>query len=282
VLVPRFEPDRFAHTVAAERITATMMVPTMLYGLLDSLGGSAGELRSLSTVVYGLAPMRRDPLLAAIEVLGPVFTQLYGIAEAPNQLTVLRKSDHARAVATGDLAALSSLGRPVSLAATRPADDGELLVRGPHVAPRYWNRPGGTLDGWLRTGDVVTRDDTGLLHLVDRKTDLIVSGGHHVYAQPVEAVLATHPAVRDVAVIGVPDDTWGEAVTAVVVADPAVPVTGADLVSWAVRQVGAVRAPRTVELVPSIPVLASGRADKARLRAGRGHPEQDLPSAAAS
>lgn len=270
VLVDRFEPDRFAHTVAAERITATMMVPTTLYVLLDSLGGSAGGLRSLSTVVYGPAPMRPAPLLAAIELLGPVFTQLHGLPEAPNQLTVLRKSDHARAAATGDLAGLSSLGRPVSLAATRPAEDGELLVRGPHVAPRYWNQPGGTLDGWLRTGEVVSRDDSGLLHLVGRKKDLVVSGGYHVYAQPVEAVLATHPAVREVAVIGLPDDTWGEAVTAVVVTDPAAPVTPDDLVSWAVQRLGRVRAPRTVEFVPALPLLDSGRADKAALRAGRG------------
>lgn len=223
--------------------------------------------------------MRRAPLLAAIELLGPVFTQLHGLAEAPNQLTVLRKSDHARAVATGDLAGLSSLGRPVSLAATRPAEDGELLVRGPHVAPRYWNQPGGTLDGWLRTGELVSRDDTGLLHLVGRKKDLIVRGGHHVYAQPVEAVLATHPAVREVAVIGRPDDRWGETVTAVVVADPAAAVPPAELVSWAVERLGPVRAPSTVELVPSLPVLASGRVDKAALRSG---PEQDLSSAAAS
>ncbi|AXB41387.1 AMP-binding protein [Amycolatopsis albispora] len=267
VLLERFDPELFAHTVETERITATMVVPTMLNLLLDHVGGNAAGLRSLSTVVYGVAPMRRARLLRAMEVFGPVLTGLHGLAEAPNQVTVLRKAEHAMALRTGDHAILSSLGRPVSLAGTRLADDGELLVRGPHVARSYWN--GDRLDGWLPTGDVVREDERGFLHQVDRKKDLIVSGGYHVYARPVEAALATHPAVREVVVIGVPDDKWGEAVTAVVVADPASGVTGAELTARAAEQVGRVRAPKAVEFVESLPTLASGLPDKAAVRAGR-------------
>jgi fatty-acyl-CoA synthase len=266
VLMRQFEPDRFAHTVAEERVTATMLVPTTLHLLMENIGGIEGDLTSLRTVVYGVAPVRHSLMLAALDVLGPVFTHLYGLAEAPNQVTMLSKSDHARA---DDLAGVSVLGRPVSLAETRLAADGELLVRGPYVALGYWNRPQETgidPNGWLHTGDVVTRDDDGLLRLVSRKKDVIISGGYHVYAGPVETALATHPAVRDVAVIGVPDDKWGEAVTAVVVADPAIPVNGAELTAWTAKQLGPVRAPKTVEFVTSIPRLASGRPDKATLR----------------
>ncbi|WP_406630729.1 AMP-binding protein [Amycolatopsis sp. WGS_07] len=249
VLLDRFDPDLFART--AEPVTATMLVPTTLHRLVEH-----GRPAALSTVVCGVAPARASLLLAARELFGPVVTCLYGLAEAPNLITTLAKTDRAS----------DALGRPVTIAETRLAGDGELLVRGPHVSPGYWRRPDRDPGGWLHTGDLVEEDDQGFLHPVGRKKDLIVSGGYPVFAAPVEEALAAHPAVRQAAVIGIPDDLWGERVAAVVVADPGSAVSGADLTAWTAERLGRVRAPKTVEFVASIPRLASGQPDKAALR----------------
>ncbi|GAA0389337.1 AMP-binding protein [Streptomyces luteireticuli] len=281
VLLGRFDADRLARTIAAERITTTMMVPTMLYALLDSLENGRQGVESLSTVIYGVSPMRRDRLMQAMDTFGPVLMQMNGQVEAPNQVTVLRKSDHRRAMESGEVGPLSSLGRPVPLADTRLVDDtlcdvpvgepGELVVRGPHVMRGYWNRPEETADslrdGWLFTGDVVRVDEGGFLNFVERKRDLIISGGFHVYAREVEAVLSAHPAVREAAVIGVPDDRWGEAVKAVVVPEPEISVSDAELIAWVKERKGSVLAPKTVVLVEKIPLDPKGKHDKSVLRA---------------
>ncbi|MGQ0479802.1 MAG: AMP-binding protein [Pseudonocardia sp.] len=276
-----FDPEQLAHTIRTEKITASMMVPTMLYVLMDSLAGDATGLESLETVIYGASPIGRERLLQALELFGPVFSQLYGQTEAPNQLTVLRKSDHARAVETGDLEPLSSCGRPVAIAEVRLADDelktvahgdpGEIVARGPHVMLGYWNRPEETAstlrEGWLCTGDIARADDRGYLYIVDRKKDMIISGGFNVYPKEIESALFGHPAVKDVAVIGVPDDKWGESVKAVVVTDPSSPVDAGELIAWVRERKGPVLAPKTVDFVEAIPLTAVGKHDKPALRA---------------
>ncbi|HEX3830190.1 MAG TPA: AMP-binding protein [Sporichthyaceae bacterium] len=275
-----FDPDRLLAAIATERVTATLLVPTMIYVLLDHPEQAFADTSSLRTVVYGAAPMGTDRLVEALHRFGPIFAQLYGQTEAPNQLTVLRKDDHAEALRTGDLTPLSSCGRPVAIADVRLLDDdlnevplgseGEICARGPHIMAGYWNRPEETAaalrDGWLCTGDVARSDERGFLYIVDRKKDMIISGGYNVYPKEVEAALFTHPAVRDACVIGVPDDKWGEAVKAVVVLDPAVRVDAATLIDWVKAAKGSVNSPKTVDFVDAIPLTAVGKHDKPALR----------------
>ena len=280
VILGGFDPVALLETIARERVTSTLMVPTMIYVLLDHLALDGADTSSLRTVVYGAAPMGRERLVEALERLGPIFCQLYGQTEAPNQLTVLTRADHAEALASGDHERLSSCGRPVTIAEVRLVDDdledvapgeaGEIVVRGPHVMLGYWKRPEETAaalrDGWLCTGDVARADDRGFLYIVDRKKDMIITGGFNVFPKEVEQTLFEHPAVRDACVIGVPDDKWGEAVKAFVVTDGATPVGEAELIAWVKDRKGSVLAPKTVEQLDAIPLTAVGKHDKPALR----------------
>jgi fatty-acyl-CoA synthase len=287
VILGGFDPDKLIDTIERERITATMMVPTMVYVLLDKVGGST-DVSSLQTLIYGASPIGQERLLEGLERFGPIFSQLYGQTEAPNQLTTLRKADHAAAVASGNHSALASCGRPVAIAQVRIVDDdmndvepggsGEIVARGPHVMRRYWNRPEETEEalrgGWLHTGDIAQMDERLFVSIVDRKKDMIISGGFNVYPKEVETTLFTHPAVRDVCVIGVPDDKWGEAVKAVVVSDPDTSVSAEELIAWVKDRKGSVLTPKTVEFMEAIPLTAVGKHDKPALRSeywgGRG------------
>jgi fatty-acyl-CoA synthase len=279
VILGGFDPERLLDTIEAERITATMMVPTMIYVLLDSIG-AGNDCSSLDTIIYGASPIGQERLVAGLERFGPVFSQLYGQTEAPNQLNVLHKSDHADAVASGDLTPLASCGRPVAIAEVRVVDDdrqevptgspGEIVARGPHLMKGYWNRPEETEEalrgGWLHTGDIAQMDERRFVSIVDRKKDMIISGGFNVYPKEVESTLFSHPAVRDVCVIGVPDDRWGESVKAVVVTAPGAEVGEAELIAWVKDRKGSVLAPKTVEFREEIPLTAVGKHDKPALR----------------
>ncbi|MGW1887918.1 AMP-binding protein [Streptomyces sp. NPDC001970] len=278
VILGGFSPETLLRSIEREGVTATFMVPTMLYVLMDHMAAAASDTSTLRTIIYGAAPMGRERLVEAMERFGPVLTQVYGQTEAPNQVTVLRKEDHAEAVASGDAAVLGSCGRPVAIADVRLVDDdgedvpegelGEIAVRGPHVMLGYWNKPEETAkalrDGWLYTGDVARADHRGFLHIVDRKKDMIISGGYNVYPKDVETALFAHPAVRDVCVIGVPDEKWGEAVKAVVVADG---VQDLELMAWVRERKGPLCTPKSIDFVDAIPVTALGKHDKAALRA---------------
>ncbi|MDE9543118.1 AMP-binding protein [Xenorhabdus bovienii] len=277
VLLGGFDPDRLIHIIATEKITATMMVPTMLYMLMDNLRNNSNRLSSLSNIIYGVSPFRQDHLLQALDICGPIFTQFYGMVEAPNQITVLNKSDHLHALNTGNMARLTSLGKPATLAEINLVNgskldtfSGEIIIRGPHITSGYWNRPEETAsnlrDGWLYTGDIVTADEQGFLYLVERKKELIISGGYHVYVKHVENTLLQHPAVYDVAVFGVPDDKWGELVKATVVLVPKATVEAAELINWTKERIGTVFAPKAIDFVNSIPTTENGKHDKSVLR----------------
>jgi fatty-acyl-CoA synthase len=250
----------------------------MLYVLLDHPDFATRDLSSLSSVIYGAAPMGRERLLQAIDRLGPIFVQLYGQTEAPNQLCALTAADHADAIERGDLDVLSSAGRPVTIADVRVVDDegnevpvgerGEIVARGPHVMREYWNKPEQTaetlIDGWLHTGDIATVDERGYVRIVDRKKDMVITGGFNVYPKEVEQCLFQHEHVRDACVIGVPDDKWGEAVKAIVVTDGEVEPD--ELRTWVKERKGSVMTPKTVEIVDAIPLTAVGKHDKPALR----------------
>ena len=272
-----FDPERLLDAIERDRVTATFAVPTMLYTLLDLPGLNDRDTNALRTVIYGAAPMHHARLEQGLEAFGPVFAQLYGQTEAPNQLTALTPDDHADAVARGNTARLTSCGREVLIAEVRVAgpdgeevptgETGEIVARGPHVMLGYWNKPDETAetlrDGWLHTGDLARRDEEGYLYIVDRAKDLIISGGFNVYPKEIEQTLTAHPAVRDACVIGVPDEKWGEAVKAVVVADG---VGEDELRAWVKERKGSMMAPKSVDFVDAIPLTSLGKPDKPALR----------------
>ncbi|MEV0357863.1 AMP-binding protein [Nocardia sp. NPDC050697] len=277
VVLPGFSPAAVLAAIEKYRITSTMLVPTMLYALLDYPELDKYDLSSLQTVFYGASAISPTRLAEAIRKFGPIFFQFYGQAESPMTISVLRKEDH-------DLdrpERLASCGKPVPWLHVALLDDqgnevpagepGEVCVRGPLVMQGYLNKPEQTAEatqfGWLHTGDIARQDAEGFLYIVDRKKDMIVSGGFNVYPREVEDVLSAHPAVSAAAVIGVPDDKWGEAVKAVVVLRDGQEVAVEELQALVKERKGAVYTPKSVDFAASIPVSPLGKPDKKALRA---------------
>ena len=274
---PRFDVEDLLSVVEAERATATFLVPTMIYRLLDHPATAAADLSSLRLVIYGASPISPVRLNEALHRLGPIFMQLYGQVEAPNCITALPVADHT----PDDLTRLASCGRPlaglrVSLLdqAGRPVEAGavgEVCVQGPLLMDGYLDEPEATREalrgGWLHTGDLAVADADGYLTLVDRAKDMIVSGGFNVYPREVEDILAAHPTVAAAAVIGVPDDDWGEAVAAYVVAAPGAEVDVEDLRDLVRSRKGPVHTPKAVHVVDALPLTPVGKPDKKALRA---------------
>jgi fatty-acyl-CoA synthase len=275
-VLPHFDPERVVDTIAEHRITATMLVPTMIYVLLDHPKTATADLSSLQMLYYGAAAMSPTRLDEGIDRLGQIFFQYYGQAECPMTITVLRTEEHIR----GNKERLSTCGRPVPWLDVALLDDdgnevaegepGEICVRGPLVMKEYLNKPEQTAEalkfGWLHTGDVARADDEGFLTIVDRKKDMIVTGGFNVFPREIEDVLSSHPSVSAAAVIGVPDEKWGEAVKAVVVRRPGSDVAADDLISLVKERKGSVSAPKTVDFVDAIPLSPLGKPDKKALR----------------
>jgi len=276
-LLHGFDPEVFCRTIQEERITCTLLVPTILYALIDSPARHRYDLSSLQMIVYGAAPMSPDRLRQAIEVFGPIFVQLYGQTEAPQCIATLRKADHdltrpERLVSCG----LPSAGLDVRLFDSNMKEvpvgsPGEICVRGPLVMEGYWKRPEATAEvfhgGWLHTGDVAVRDNEGYLTIVDRTKDLIITGGVNVYPREVEDALMSHPAVASAAVIGIPDPKWGEAVMAFVVLQKGAAVELDSLRRHVKERKGGPWTPKTIEFVDQLPLTGLGKIDRKALRA---------------
>jgi fatty-acyl-CoA synthase len=276
VLTSGFDPERFADAIQRHRITTTLLVPTMIYRLLDQ-DLSRYDLSSLHRLYYGASAMSPTRLREGIERLGSVFFQFYGQAECPMTVAVLPPEEHL----IDDPGRLASCGRPIPWLDTALLDEdghevptgepGEICVRGPLVMRGYHNDPDQTAQafrgGWLHTGDVARADDQGYLTIVDRTKDIIISGGFNVYPREVEDVLTGHAEVSAAAVIGVPDPDWGESVKAVVVRRSSAGVSAGELISLVRERKGAVYAPKSVDFVDSIPLTGVGKPDKKALRA---------------
>jgi len=268
-----FEPVSFVDELAARRIQLTLLVPTLIQVLTAEVSSRARQpnLSSLAEIIYGASPIRPDVLAQAVSVLRCRFRQIYASTETgPLPISALSPADHDPARGLLGTAGRPSLGWEVRL-----GERDEIQVRGGAPLPRYWGDPGATnaaltTDGFYRTGDVGTIDSRGYLTIVDRLRDVIVTGGENVFPGEVEAVLAGHAAVADVAVIGIPDDRWGEAVHAVVVPRTG-PYTGdqftAELIGYARHRLAGFKCPTGVTLVPSLPRSAAGRLLRASLRA---------------
>ncbi len=224
VVLPGFDVKTLLEIIQKERITTLYLVPTMIVMLLAYPELKKYDLSSLKTIRYGASPISPEVLKRAIEVFGNVFVQGYGLTEGLNPLTFLLKEDHILDGSEKNFKRLSSIGREVTVARVRIMDEegkflppgqmGEIVVQSDQNMKGYWKKPEATAetlrDGWLHTRDLGYLDEDGYVYLVDRKDDMIVSGGFNVYPKEVEDVLYRHPAVLEAAVFGIPDDKWGE------------------------------------------------------------------------
>lgn len=273
ILLPRFDAEAVLDTIDRERVTTLIGVPTMICALLDALGVRHRDVSSLKTIFYGSAPISPHRLAEALDHFGPILMQHYAQTEAPMCVTMLRKDEH-----TADR--LGSCGRP--MAGLRVAlldidgqpvpegEPGEICVRGPLVMNGYWQRPEETFaalrGSWLHTGDIARSDGESFLTIIDRAKDMIISGGFNVYPREIEDVLARHPAVAQAAVIGVPDEKWGERITAIVVPRQGARPDPEELRATVRAAKGAVQTPKTIEFAETLPLTAVGKVDKPALR----------------
>jgi fatty-acyl-CoA synthase len=275
-LMQSFEPAAFLASIEKQRINMSLLVPTMIYALLDDAALARTDLSSLELLLYGASPMSPTRLVEGIERIGPVFAQLYGQTEC-YPLSLLRRADHDAArpelfascghpVVSCDVRILDAEGQPVA-----PGETGEICVRAPHAMEGYWQRDDLSaqtlIDGWLHTSDMARADEQGYLFIVDRKKDMVVSGGFNVYPREVEDVLTTDTRVAMAAVIGVPDAKWGEAVMAVVVPRAGAMIDADSLVRLVKKLKGVQHAPKHVVIVDALPLTALGKVDKKALRA---------------
>jgi long-chain acyl-CoA synthetase len=272
-----FDPVELVHAIPQHGVTSMLLVPTMIYMLLDTMEEQGIDGSTIRTIVYGAAPMSPQKLERCLDMLGPVFLQGYGMSEVLGGMTYLDKRDHI----PGD-PRLASCGRPSILGEVMIVDEdgneapigeaGEIWMRGPTRLKEYWNRPDATAaalapGGWFRSGDVARMDEHGYIYIVDRKADMIVSGGFNVYPAEVEHTLMEHPAVWEVAVIAVPDDKWGEAVRAVVRVRDGQTLDGPELLDWARQRLAGYKLPKSVEFcTEELPKNASGKLQRRQLR----------------
>ncbi|RZN16168.1 AMP-binding protein [Bradyrhizobium sp. Leo121] len=271
-----FDPEAVFKTIERQKINFTLFVPTMIYVLLDHPALDKTDLSSLELLLYGASAMSPSRLVEGIERIGPVFSQLYGQTEC-YPVSVLRKADHDPK--TPEL--LLSCGFPIAVCDVKILDDndeevrageaGEICVRAPHVMAEYWKRPDTTAEtlknGWLHTGDIARADERGYMYILDRKKDMIISGGFNIFPREVEDVLSQHADVAMVAVVGVPDDKWGEAVTAVIVARDGARPDADELINLVKAKKGSAHAPKQIRFVEALPMTGVGKVDKKVLKA---------------
>ncbi|WP_440712488.1 class I adenylate-forming enzyme family protein [Gordonia sp. FQ] len=270
--VGEFTAETYVEIVARHRATVLPLVPTMINMMLPVLDAGAHDLSSVHTVVYGGSPIAPDRLARAFRLLGAVFLQSYGLTEMPFN-TYLTKQDHVFDPAAEVPARLASAGRVSPFVEYRlvdadgrdvpPGEPGEIQLRGDARMAGYWNLPDETAatildDGWLATGDVGALRE-GFLHVVDRKKDMIVSGGFNVYPTEVENAIYRLEGIDEVAVVGIPDERWGETVHAVVSLRPGAEVTVEQIEQACLDRIAPYKRPRSVEFVDALPKTGTGK-----------------------
>ncbi|CAN5276633.1 long-chain fatty acid--CoA ligase [soil metagenome] len=280
VILPAFDPTHTPDAIAAYHVTDVLLVPTMIQMVLDSPTFDPLKLRTLERLIYGASPMPEDTLDRAMAAAPQAdFFQCYGMTEVSCTATVLPPEFHRGAHRKAGRH--RGAGKPIRTVEIRIAnadgqtvpqgDVGEILVRGPGVMLGYWGQPEQTakavVDGWMHTGDGGRIDDLGVVYVVDRMKDMIVSGGENVYSAEVESALSQHPDIAQCAVIGVPDARWGERVHAVVVARPGAEVSPDGVIAHCKALIAGYKCPRSVEVRTALPMSAAGKILKADLRA---------------
>ena len=275
-VVREFVPAQILETIHRERVQVMLLVPAMILFLLQAPEIRETDLSSLRLIVYGAAPIPAELLKQAMGVFPCGFQQVYGLTETTGAITLLPPADHD----PNDSKKLLSCGYAQEGVELRivgedgmdmPANQvGEIAVRSPQIMGGYWRLPEATARAvqgdWFFTGDAGYLDDKGYLYIYDRVKDMIVSGGENIYPAEVESALFGHPSVADVAVIGVPDERWGEAVKAVVVRKPGTETSPAELINWARERIAGYKLPKSVDFIDALPRNPTGKILKRELR----------------
>jgi acyl-CoA synthetase (AMP-forming)/AMP-acid ligase II len=285
VLIDRAEPLAVMQAIARHRVTHLFLPPTVIYRILAHPQARQFDYSSLQYFWYAAAPMSVDKLREAIDLFGPVMAQSYGQVEAPMICTYFSPEEHVASIETGQLQRLASCGRPSPFVSLKIISDdgdelpvgqrGEIAVRG-NLVMRGYLATGSSIDdqGWHRTGDIGERDAEGYVYIVDRKHDMIISGGFNIYPGEIEQHLWAHPAIQDCAVIGTPDEVWGERVTAIVELKDGAVVSEAELIEYCKVRMGSVKAPKAVEIWPELPRSPVGKVLKREIRERFWHDHQ--------
>ena len=268
-------PQLILDTISQERVNHAFLAPALIQMLMQAPGIGGADLSSMRTLTYGASPISEDLLARASARFGCEFVQLYGMTETCGAGTFLSYADHEPAKGKlrscgvawpgVDLKIVGGDGLEVARGAV-----GEVVIRSPVVMKGYWNKPDATAaairDGWMRTGDAAYMDEDGYVFIYDRMKDMIRTGGESVYPAEVENALFGHPSIADAAVIGVPDDTWGEAVKAIVVLKPGAPPDPVDIMAWARARIANFKTPKSVDFVDVIPRNITGKVLRRELR----------------
>jgi acyl-CoA synthetase (AMP-forming)/AMP-acid ligase II len=280
ILHRAFRPEKFLAGLRNHAATVTLLAPTMLKDLLD-LGCDRASVPSLKKIFYSAAPMPDTLLRRAIAAFGPIFGQIYGMTESGGPGCTLHAHQHVLDGPPEVVRRLRSAGQPMTGCDVRvvapdgsfcpPGVLGEISIRSEALMAGYWNNGAATVDaivdGWLRTGDLGETDEQSFVFVVDRVKDMIVSGGENIYSREVENALLSHPNIADVAVVGAPDDRWGEIVMAFVVKQPGSELTADDVVAHCREKIASYKRPRAVTFIDALPKLPNGKIEKFKLRA---------------
>jgi long-chain acyl-CoA synthetase len=278
--LPSFDPVSAMRAIERYRISTLVLVPAMINMVLNHPDRASYDLSSLRRIVYGASPMPLPLLRQAMDTFGCEFVQGYGMTEVSPLLTRLQNEDHRFEDADRPFAPVKSAGRPVMGVEVRVVDHndrdvpvgqpGEVIARGPNVMKGYWNRPEINAEvlrgGWMHTGDLGAFDEDGFLYILDRKKDMIKTGSENVYSPEVESMLCAHPAVLEAAVIGVPHETWGETIRAVVVLRQGAALDEAELIAWSRDRLTHFKCPTSVVFTDSLPKGGTGKVQKNTLR----------------
>ncbi len=277
VILPGFDAEKLLHCIENYQISHMYLPPTALYQLLGSPEIGKHDMKSLRIFILVGSPVSPEKLRIAVNTFGPCMCQGYGQVEAPMIVTWLSPEDVAAAAAGDHPERLASCGKATRSVQVGIMDDegnflpngeaGEIVVRGVLVSHSYFEKPEATAEvrtfGWHHTGDVAKRDDDGFFYIVDRKKDMVVSGGFNVFTTEVEAAITELALVRECAVFGIPHEKWGEAVHAIVVADG---IDATEIIAHSKARLGSVKSPKSVQFMDSLPRTANGKVDKKALR----------------
>lgn len=285
--LPQFTPTNLLRALQDLKVSWLMMAPTMIVMVLRELKPADFDLRHLRAFLYGSAPMAPEWINKAIDAFpGVEIAQGYGLTETSPILTYLDFAEHRKAIDSGDHTRLTAAGRPIVGVDMRICDHegrevalgepGEVVVRAPNVTIGYLNMPKETAaairDGWFHTGDVGRMDEDGFMYLLDRKNDMVVTGGENVYSVEVEQAIYQHPDVVECAVVGIPDEKYGEALFAAIVIQPGKTLTSDQIVEHCRSRIGGYKIPRQMAIVQQLPKSAMGKILKSELRRMFGKP----------
>jgi acyl-CoA synthetase (AMP-forming)/AMP-acid ligase II len=280
-ILTKFDVKILLETIEKERVTHLLLVPTMLNFIMNHPDIHNYDLSSIRTILYAASPMPVQRIKQAIEIFGPVLIQSYGLTETSATVTNLSKEDHIvddndakrlKRLASAGVPSIECEVRIVDIEGrdVKPGEVGQIIERGDDTMMGYWNDPELTAhalrDGWVYTNDMATVDEDGYIYIVDRKFDMIISGGFNIYPSEVESVLFEHPAVFEAVVIGVPDEQWGESVKAVVVLREGAEATEEELIEHCKERIAGYKKPKSVEFAAEIPKNPNGKILRRKVR----------------